>query len=536
MNKNANNRATSNKQTSPESGYYGVRIQTSKRDSVQSAKTRGSNDNIGSNGTAKFRPSSFASDSAVPQLQKGYEKPNSKNHQTRRTGSGDHSGRNSGTASVNSFKPKVSPEPTRGIMSKENGRQRGKSPSSNYSSHRHDDVRGMANQYANNVHGKYVDNRNNRNVRFNQNDDVQSRGIPNGDVYSEPKDHHYYNSSNRQYDYMKPFVGTYPDSHIANRSSNPHTNNSRNVQPTEHAQMASYRQTAAYQDLRKGIDMPQDRTMQNDRPRGRDDEMGEYYDRQEIQPPVYRSPKNRQQGSHESRDTNRTNYSSDSNYRTDRSRRGASGERPGDQRSNEMSERIPTGNQSHYDNRANKGSLSPEKSQFNKRQSDPRITQDNGGNRSEVNHDNNTARTKVSQVNNVGSKDNKVQYVIRNRTNSDNPHHENQPTNQNSAIYEKDDKSDQKINNGPKLNSKGYEFPEVADVDDFDMDDVGIEYQGNDTYICYLKTDAGDVVGPLRLDIDDVQLGLPNFDEEPKEQNQDTGKMRKNKKKSIRSI
>lgn len=520
MNKNANNRTNSNKQTSPDRGYYGPRFQTSKRDSVQSAKTRGSNDNIGSNGRSKLRPSSFASDSALPQLQKGYEIPNSKNNQPRRTGSGKRSGRNSGTPSLNSYKPKVSPEPTRGIMSKENGRQRGKSPSSSYSSHRHDDVRGMENQYANNVHGQYVENRNNRNVRFNQNDDVQSRGIPNGNVYSEPKDRQYYNSSNRQYDYMKPFVGTYPDSHVANRSSNPHTNNSRNNQSTEHAHLASYRQTAAYQDLRKGIDMPQDRNMQNDRARQRDDDMGEFHDRQEMQPPVYRSPKNRQ----ESRDTHRTNYSSDSNYRTNRSRMGASGERPGDQRSNEMSDHMQTGNQTHHESQTNKGSFSPGKSQFNKRQSDPRITQDNSVNRSEVNHDNNTARSKVSQVNNVGSKDNKVQYVIKNSSNSD-VRHENQQTNQNSAKYQKDDKSDAKINNGPKIDSKGYEFPEVADVDDFDMDDVGIEYEGNDTYICYLKTDAGDVIGPLRLDIDDVQLGLPKFDEEPKEQNQDAGKM-----------
>ena len=536
MNKNANSRTNNNKQTSPERGYYGARSQTLKRDSVQSEKTRGSNDNIGSNGTSQYRPSSFASDSALPQLQKGYDIPNSKNNKHRRTGSGVGSGRNSGTASLNSYKPKVSPEPTRGIMSKENGRQRVKSPSSNYSSHRHDDVRGMENQYANNVHGQYVDNRNNRNVRFNQNDDIQSRGIPNGDVYSEPKDQHYYNSSNLQYDYMKPFVGTYPDSHVANRSSNPHTNNSRSNQSTEHAQMASYRQTAAYQDLRKGIDMPQDRNMQNDRPRGRDDEMGEFYDRQEMQPPVYRSPKNRQHGSHESRDTHRSNYSSNSNYRTDRSRRGASGERPGDQRSNEMSVHMLTGNRTPHESQSNKGSFSPGKSQFNKRQSDPIITQDNGGNRSEVNHDNNTTRSKVSQVDNVGLKDNKVQYVIRNRSNSDDPRHENKQTNENSAEYQKDDKSDAKIDNGPKINSKGYEFPEVADVDDFDMDDVGIEYEGNDTYICYLKTDAGDVVGPLRLDIDDVQLGLPKFDEEPKEQNQDEGKMRKKYKKFVSFI
>jgi hypothetical protein len=41
MNKNANNRTNSNKQTSPDRGYYGPRFQTSKRDSVQSAKTRG---------------------------------------------------------------------------------------------------------------------------------------------------------------------------------------------------------------------------------------------------------------------------------------------------------------------------------------------------------------------------------------------------------------------------------------------------------------------------------------------------------------
>jgi hypothetical protein len=73
---------------------YGPRFQTSKRDSVQSAKTRGSNDNIGSNGRSKLRPSSFASDSALPQLQKGYEIPNSKNNQPRRTGSGKRSGRN----------------------------------------------------------------------------------------------------------------------------------------------------------------------------------------------------------------------------------------------------------------------------------------------------------------------------------------------------------------------------------------------------------------------------------------------------------
>ena len=57
-----------------------------------------------------------------------------------------------------------------------------------------------------------------------------------------------------------------------------------------------------------------------------------------------------------------------------------------------------------------------------------------------------------------------------------------------------------------------YNFPEGSE--DVDPTDVGEEYRGGDIYVCYLMTDQGAVLGPMRLDIHDIKLGLPPHDHE----------------------
>ncbi|XP_056020709.1 uncharacterized protein LOC125672587 isoform X4 [Ostrea edulis] len=61
-----------------------------------------------------------------------------------------------------------------------------------------------------------------------------------------------------------------------------------------------------------------------------------------------------------------------------------------------------------------------------------------------------------------------------------------------------------------KLNQE-YQFPDSEDEDDgLDLNDIDSVYEGNDAYVCYLMTDDGGMAGPLRLDINDVQVGLPS--------------------------
>ncbi|XP_052073541.1 homeobox protein 2-like isoform X2 [Mytilus californianus] len=475
MNKTANNRTNSSKQTgSPgRDTTYSARYKATRRDALQSAKVR-SNENVSGNVIGRGRPSSFPSESALPELKKSQNVPRLKNTSARQSRNDNQPSRNSERGSVTSYKPKVSPEPSRRVMSNESVRQETRSPSLNHTSQSYRDVRAMENGYSNQLHPQNGDNRNNRNARFEQNDNVHSRGIPNGDI---PRDQHNYQSSNRQYDYMKPFVGTYPESNVARGSGQ--SNRTHNQIP-EHAQNEVYAQKASFYDPRVGNGVQQEPSIQQGAQHHAKQEYGEYYDRRVMQPPVQRSPKNRQQAS---QDTYRTN---NSNYRNnERSNQGNPSERSND-RQNSETDRSPP---------------SPRKRQNLQSQSDPN-------------------QEKVQ----VRTKDNKVQYVIRNRSKMSNPDDPIQETqrskiSQNNESVVKNHKPE--VKQEPKINSKGYDFPEVADVDDFSMEDVGDEYEGNDVYLCYLKTDAGDVIGPLRLDIEDVQLGLPKFDQDKQDQNQD---------------
>ncbi|KAK3594778.1 hypothetical protein CHS0354_030719 [Potamilus streckersoni] len=45
---------------------------------------------------------------------------------------------------------------------------------------------------------------------------------------------------------------------------------------------------------------------------------------------------------------------------------------------------------------------------------------------------------------------------------------------------------------------------------DIDLDDIEEEFVGNEIYVCYLVTDEGAAVGPFKLDIEDIKIGLPN--------------------------
>ncbi|XP_062588014.1 uncharacterized protein LOC134249696 isoform X1 [Saccostrea cucullata] len=78
-----------------------------------------------------------------------------------------------------------------------------------------------------------------------------------------------------------------------------------------------------------------------------------------------------------------------------------------------------------------------------------------------------------------------------------------------------------------KLNQE-YKFPDSEEEDEaLDLGDIDSVYEGNDAYICYLMKDDGGMAGPLRLDINDVQLGLPSEvqvkENEPGMRNRQTG-------------
>nr|XP_022337115.1 uncharacterized protein LOC111133229 isoform X5 [Crassostrea virginica]XP_022337116.1 uncharacterized protein LOC111133229 isoform X5 [Crassostrea virginica]XP_022337117.1 uncharacterized protein LOC111133229 isoform X5 [Crassostrea virginica] len=60
------------------------------------------------------------------------------------------------------------------------------------------------------------------------------------------------------------------------------------------------------------------------------------------------------------------------------------------------------------------------------------------------------------------------------------------------------------------LLNQGYQFPDSEEDEQLDLDDIDSVYEGKDAYICYLMTEEGGMAGPLRLDINDVQVGLPS--------------------------
>lgn len=78
--------------------------------------------------------------------------------------------------------------------------------------------------------------------------------------------------------------------------------------------------------------------------------------------------------------------------------------------------------------------------------------------------------------------------------------------------YAREDQPMQDSNNMSVNNPNNeYKFPDSEEEDDqLDLDDIDSVYEGNDAYLCYLMTDDGGMAGPLRLDINDVQVGLPS--------------------------
>lgn len=471
MNKTNNSRLNKTKQGSgtAHGNTYSGKYQANRRDALQSAKVRNGGSGAFSN-VNKGRPSSF-NDSALPDIHKATDGPSY--HQ-----GGTSSRRNSGTGSVNSFKPKVSPEPPGRQAMSNDSVKRSRTPNI-YSSQQYGE-----NRFRNNVQPHYAENDNPRNGRNNQND--YSRGnIPNGDINRTQMDQQQYNSSNRQYDYMKPFVGTYPDSHIP-QGHGPSSNRAYQNY-NDQSQSGPYTQAGDYHNQRNSVEQE---TRSQQPTHQQHENHGEYFDRRDMQPPVQRSPRKQP-------DNQRTNDFSDP-------RRGNFSERSGPQRPN-----GPMG-------------PPPGRNNFDMSPPGPRKPPFKNNNSNTQQQSGQTSRSPYKD------RDGNVQYVLRNRkpSNDDFESRQSRMSQGNSNSQTGQSGARTQNSNGTKPNSKGYEFPEVADVDDFDINDIGAEYGGNDIYLCYLKTDAGDVIGPLRLDIEDVQLGLPRFKQENidnKEQNEDPG-------------
>ena len=53
---------------------------------------------------------------------------------------------------------------------------------------------------------------------------------------------------------------------------------------------------------------------------------------------------------------------------------------------------------------------------------------------------------------------------------------------------------------------EGDDWDWMADVDAVDIQE---EYGGGDTYVFYLQTDDGNIVGPLKFDVEGIDMGLP---------------------------
>ncbi|KAL3857944.1 hypothetical protein ACJMK2_012569 [Sinanodonta woodiana] len=81
--------------------------------------------------------------------------------------------------------------------------------------------------------------------------------------------------------------------------------------------------------------------------------------------------------------------------------------------------------------------------------------------------------------------------------------------NKNNEINSHRPTEDKRVENNTHKKGQG----EKGDDDlylDIDLDDIEEEFVGNEIYVCYLVTDEGAAVGPFKLDIEDIKLGLPN--------------------------
>ncbi|XP_045172433.2 uncharacterized protein LOC123534316 isoform X3 [Mercenaria mercenaria] len=76
---------------------------------------------------------------------------------------------------------------------------------------------------------------------------------------------------------------------------------------------------------------------------------------------------------------------------------------------------------------------------------------------------------------------------------------------------------------GPTDNKDDINAYEVDEAD-LNLDDVVTELDEKELYVCYLVTDNGEKIGPMRLDINDVQIGLPN-PEKMKDLPEETGEV-----------
>ncbi|KAJ8312603.1 hypothetical protein KUTeg_009976 [Tegillarca granosa] len=83
---------------------------------------------------------------------------------------------------------------------------------------------------------------------------------------------------------------------------------------------------------------------------------------------------------------------------------------------------------------------------------------------------------------------------------------------QNKVNLEKQKKmnAEKHLDEGKSDTRKGYVFPDTDDIEDIDPDDIEEEYTENEIYLCYLMTESGAIAGPLQLNIDNVQIGLPS--------------------------
>jgi len=65
--------------------------------------------------------------------------------------------------------------------------------------------------------------------------------------------------------------------------------------------------------------------------------------------------------------------------------------------------------------------------------------------------------------------------------------------------------------NGDKANGdKADNGDDDMNLDDLNFDDIETEMDERELYVCYLVTDDGEKIGPLKLDINDAKIGLPN--------------------------
>ncbi|XP_041349655.1 uncharacterized protein LOC121368954 isoform X2 [Gigantopelta aegis] len=89
--------------------------------------------------------------------------------------------------------------------------------------------------------------------------------------------------------------------------------------------------------------------------------------------------------------------------------------------------------------------------------------------------------------------DGKTEYVIKTRSDSRHPSSTSQTSRNTSSDSERRQKIDDEL------------------LDHFDEFNIQEEYEGGDIYLCYLVTESGAAIGPMRLDIDDIEMGLPGM-------------------------